>query len=93
MMAPDDDNPESVSQQERSRQHKQKIDRGIGKNIRLCREAVGLSLEELAELCALSSRQLKSYEAGLARAPPAALATIAEVLGISVGYFFLNLDI
>lgn len=54
----------------------------IGARIRALREAMGLTLEQLAYSCDFSKGQLSTIERGLAVPTTATLRTLAEGLGV-----------
>lgn len=67
------------------------VDIHVGRRVRERRTAIGLSDDRLAELARLSARQIQRYERGAARIAPSSLLNLAQVLGVSVDYFFENL--
>ncbi len=60
----------------------------IGARIRRLREATGLSAAALAVLCGLRSARILRIENGKSEAAASELYAIAEVLGVSITYFF-----
>jgi ribosome-binding protein aMBF1 (putative translation factor) len=62
----------------------------IGQRIRTAREAVMLSVDELANMIAIEAEQMKAIEAGLVRPHPSLLYEISERLGHPVSFFLLH---
>jgi transcriptional regulator with XRE-family HTH domain len=60
----------------------------IGVRIREAREAVVLSVEELADMVSIEAQQLIDIESGGARPSPSLLYEISELLGSPISYFF-----
>jgi transcriptional regulator with XRE-family HTH domain len=64
------------------------IDVHVGSRIRLRRTLLGLSQERLAEAIGLAFQQVQKYEKGVNRVSSSRLVDVANVLDISVPYFF-----
>jgi len=64
------------------------IDAQVGTRIRVRREQLGMSHDDLARAVQISCRALRSYEAGTAPSTPAEFCAIATTLGVSLSYFF-----
>lgn len=60
--------------------------------MRARRIVLGLTQQQLADLIGVTYQQSNKYEQGVNRISAARLHTIAEVLGVSVNYFFEGLD-
>lgn len=60
----------------------------LGQELRALRKAHGLTLEALAQASGKSVSFLSKIERGLSRPSITALQDIAEVLGVSIGWFF-----
>jgi transcriptional regulator with XRE-family HTH domain len=63
------------------------INARIARRLALRREAIGLSLQELAQRCDMSAEDLAAYEAGDVAVPAAVLQMLAAELHTSAGYF------
>ena len=59
------------------------FDQGIGRRIRLLREAHGMSQAKLGDLIGTSFQQVQKYELGKNKVPLWAIERMAEVLGVS----------
>jgi transcriptional regulator with XRE-family HTH domain len=64
------------------------IDVHVGARIRLRRTLLGLSQERLAEAIGLTFQQVQKYESGANRVSSSRLVDLANVLDVSVSYFF-----
>jgi ribosome-dependent ATPase len=60
----------------------------VGHRVRLRRTLLGMSQEKLAEALGLTFQQVQKYERGTNRIGAGRLHQIADVLGVSVAYFF-----
>lgn len=58
-------------------------DRMIGQAIRLARDAMGFTQQQLAERMGVSFQQLQKYETGTNRVPASRLIDIAEALRVT----------
>jgi transcriptional regulator with XRE-family HTH domain len=65
----------------------QDIDRHIGARVRQQRVMNGLTQQALADLIGVTYQQAHKYENGSNRIAAGRLYTIAQVLGVEVGYF------
>jgi transcriptional regulator with XRE-family HTH domain len=65
-----------------------KIDKLVGRNIRVHRLAVGITQEELGEKLGVTFQQVQKYEKGTNRVGSVRLYQIAEVLDVPVTSFF-----
>ena len=63
-------------------------DRHVGSRIRLRRQVMGLTQQQLAKLVGVTSQQAHRYEVGLNRLTAGRLHAIALALGTDVAYFF-----
>ncbi len=70
----------------------QDIDRHIGARVRQRRVMNGLTQQALADLIGVTYQQAHKYENGANRIAAGRLYTIAQVLGVEVGYFFEGLQ-
>ena len=68
------------------------VDVHVGTRLRLRRTLLGLSQERLASELGLTFQQVQKYEKGLNRIGASRLWDLAQVLGVSVAYFYENLD-
>lgn len=67
-------------------------DRHVGARIRERRIMLGLSQQQLADLVGVTYQQAHKYERGINRISAGRLHTIAQHLGVPVGYFYEGLD-
>ncbi|MGH6895119.1 MAG: helix-turn-helix domain-containing protein [Gammaproteobacteria bacterium] len=70
----------------------QDIDRHIGARLRQQRVMNGLTQQKMADLIGVTYQQAHKYENGVNRIAAGRLYTIAQVLGVDVGYFFEGLQ-
>lgn len=68
------------------------IDTHVGARIRLRRTMLGLSQEKLAEKLGITFQQVQKYERGLNRVGASRLWDLAQVLDVSVAFFYEDLD-
>ena len=66
----------------------QDMDRYVGAKMRERRMMLGLSQQQLAELIGVTYQQAHKYEKGINRIAAGRLSSIAQALGVPVGYFF-----
>lgn len=64
------------------------IDAHVGKQLRIARDMGGLSQEVLAASVGITFQQLQKYECGRNRVSASRLLQLADVLKLSVLYFF-----
>jgi transcriptional regulator with XRE-family HTH domain len=74
------------------RSRAQDVDRHIGSRMRERRIMLGLTQQQMAELIGVTSQQAHKYERGLNRVSAGRLYSIAQALGVEVGYFFEGLQ-
>ena len=67
------------------------IDIHVGARLRLRRTLLGLSQEKLGEAVGITFQQLQKYERGSNRISASRLFNLAQVLGVSVSFFFDDL--
>src|SRR6185312_1185648 len=60
----------------------------VGQRLRMRRKLIGLSQENLAEKVGLTFQQVQKYERGVNRVSASRLAQFADILGVSVSFFF-----
>ena len=70
------------------RSRAQDIDRYVGARMRERRIMLGLTQQQMAELIGVTYQQAHKYEKGINRIAAGRLFTIAQALGVEVGYFF-----
>ena len=70
------------------RRRAQDIDRHVGARMRERRIMLGLTQQQLAELIGVTYQQAHKYEKGINRIAAGRLSSIAQALGVPVGYFF-----
>ena len=68
------------------------IDVEVGGRVRARRLLIGMNQEQLAEALGLTFQQIQKYESGANRVSASRLWHIANVLGVSIDYFFQGLD-
>ncbi|MDA0781160.1 MAG: helix-turn-helix transcriptional regulator [Rickettsiales bacterium] len=64
------------------------IDKYIGKRLRLSRNSIGMTQQELAEKIGVTFQQLQKYETGLNRVGGSRLYQICKILNVDPNYFF-----
>ena len=70
----------------------QDVDRHIGDRMRQRRFMLGLTQQQLAELIGVTYQQAHKYEKGINRIAGGRLYTIAQALGVEVGYFYEGME-
>jgi transcriptional regulator with XRE-family HTH domain len=70
----------------------QQIDRHVGARIRERRTMLGLTQQQLADLIGVTYQQAHKYERGINRVSAGRLFEMAQVLGVSVTFFYEGLD-
>ncbi len=68
------------------------IDIHVGSQLKRRRILLGLSQERLADELGITFQQVQKYEKGFNRIGASRLWDLAQVLGVSVAYFYENLD-
>jgi transcriptional regulator with XRE-family HTH domain len=63
------------------------VDERIGRRIRGKRRALDLSQADLARAMGVGSDSIEAYERAVTRVPPEHLTKLAELLGVTLGYF------
>ena len=84
--------PAETRSQRRSTSRTQDIDRYVGARIRERRIMLGLTQQQLADLIGVTYQQAHKYERGINRVSAGRLFEVAQVLSVSVNYFFDGLD-
>jgi transcriptional regulator with XRE-family HTH domain len=64
------------------------IDGYVGERVRLRRKTLGMSQASLAEALGITFQQIQKYEKGINRIGASRLLRMAEIFGVTVGYFF-----
>ncbi len=67
------------------------VDIHVGARIRTRRLLIGMNQETLARALGLTFQQVQKYEGGANRVSASRLSQIAEILGVSISYFFNDL--
>jgi transcriptional regulator with XRE-family HTH domain len=70
----------------------QDADRHLAARMRERRIMVGMSQQQIAELIGVTYQQVHKYERGLNRVPASRLYSIAQALGVELGYFYEGLQ-
>ncbi|MQX37856.1 helix-turn-helix domain-containing protein [Roseospira navarrensis] len=68
------------------------VDRYVGQRIRERRVMLGLSQQQMAEMIGVTYQQAHKYERGINRISAGRLFEIAQVLGVTVSFFFDGLE-
>ena len=76
------------SRDEAPRPRAQDIDRHVGARMRERRIMLGLTQQQMAELIGVTYQQAHKYEKGINRIAAGRLSTIAQALGVEIGYFY-----
>ena len=71
---------------------KHPVDVHVGKRIRQRRWMNGTTQQQLAEAVGIKFQQIQKYETGMNRVSASRLWDIANVLGVTVSFFFEGLD-
>jgi transcriptional regulator with XRE-family HTH domain len=74
------------------RPRSQDVDRHVGARMRQRRIMLGLTQQQMAELIGVTYQQAHKYEKGINRVAAGRLYSIAQALGVEVGYFFEGLQ-
>src|SRR4051794_19449711 len=69
----------------------QDVDRHVARRIRERRLALGLTQQQVAGMLGITYQQAHKYEKGVNRISAGRLYTIAQALGVDVGYFYEGL--
>ena len=77
---------------EAPRPRAQDMDRHVGARMRERRIMLGLTQQQMAELIGVTYQQAHKYEKGVNRIAGGRLYTIAQALGVEVGYFYEGLE-
>ena len=64
------------------------IDVHVGTRVKARRQALGLSQEKLGESLGVTFQQVQKYEKGTNRVSASRMQSLAETLGVPIGYFF-----
>jgi transcriptional regulator with XRE-family HTH domain len=67
------------------------VDVHVGARIRTRRLLIGMNQETLANRLGLTFQQVQKYEGGANRVSASRLSQIAEILGVTIDYFFSEL--
>lgn len=68
------------------------VDVHVGNRIKLRRKVLKLSQQQMAEKLGLTFQQVQKYEKGLNRVGASRLWDISRVLGVSMDFFFADMD-
>jgi transcriptional regulator with XRE-family HTH domain len=71
----------------------QDVDRHVGARMRERRVMLGLTQQQMAELIGVTYQQAHKYERGINRVAAGRLYSLAQALGVEVGYFYEGLQI
>lgn len=68
------------------------LDKEVGRRLRLRRKLLGLSQQQLADAVGITFQQMQKYERGVNRLSSSRLWDFATILGVSVSFFFEDLE-
>jgi transcriptional regulator with XRE-family HTH domain len=68
--------------------HPDPIDIHVGSRLRLRRNLLGMSQEQLSNVCGLTFQQIQKYERGTNRMGASRLFQFAKLLDVPISYFF-----
>ena len=71
---------------------KHPVDAHVGKRIRHRRWMVGMTQQQLADRVGIKFQQIQKYETGMNRVSASRLWDVADVLGVTISFFFEGLD-
>jgi transcriptional regulator with XRE-family HTH domain len=93
-MALDDghDKTEPTPPEELNARRANLVDTHVGSRVRMRRMLMGMSQEKLGESLGLTFQQVQKYEKGVNRIGASRLFALAQVLGVSVQYFYDELN-
>lgn len=64
----------------------------VGKQLKIRRNMLGISQQDLAESVGITFQQIQKYESGYNRISSSRLYQLAKILDCTVGYFFEGLN-
>jgi transcriptional regulator with XRE-family HTH domain len=64
------------------------VDTEVGRRVRVCRNLVGLTQEQLGDRIGVTFQQMQKYENGTNRISASRLWAISQVLDMSISWFF-----
>ena len=67
------------------------VDVHVGKRIRMRRLFLGMNQQTLADRLGLTFQQVQKYEGGANRVSASRLSAMADILGVSISFFFADL--
>jgi transcriptional regulator with XRE-family HTH domain len=79
---------EQIEGDERGSRRPNPIDVHVGSRVRFRRMLLGMSQEKLGEKLGLTFQQIQKYEKGINRIGASRLFDLAQVLGVSVQFFY-----
>jgi transcriptional regulator with XRE-family HTH domain len=74
------------------RSRPQDVDRYVGARIRERRIMLGRTQQQMADLIGITYQQAHKYEKGINRVAAGRLYSLAQALGVEVGYFYESLQ-
>jgi transcriptional regulator with XRE-family HTH domain len=77
-----------TTEKKRGRVRIDDVDRLVGRRVRIRRLICGLTQQQMAALIGVTYQQAHKYEVGINRIAAGRLYSMAQVLGVEVGYFF-----
>jgi len=81
-------NAVSVIKEKKRMTHPDPVDVHVGARLRLRRNLMGMSQEQLGKACGLTFQQIQKYERGANRMGSSRLYQFAKLLDVPVSYFF-----
>jgi transcriptional regulator with XRE-family HTH domain len=82
------DHADAMESDERGSRRANPIDIHVGSRVRFRRMLLGMSQEKLGERLGLTFQQVQKYEKGINRIGASRLFDLAQVLGVSVQFFY-----
>lgn len=83
---------EKMKKAEHRSENPDPIDIHVGSRMRVRRNLVGLSQEQLGKALGVTFQQIQKYERGINRMGSSRIYQIAQILSVPVGYFFEELN-
>jgi transcriptional regulator with XRE-family HTH domain len=86
-------NADALDNDERGSRRANPIDIHVGSRVRFRRMLLGMSQEKLGERLGLTFQQVQKYEKGINRIGASRLFDLAQVLGVSVQFFYEEIPV
>lgn len=85
-------NSESRAPQKRTRGTPTDVDKHVGKRLKIRRNLMGMSQDDLAQEIGVTFQQIQKYEHGTNRISAGKLYEFADIMNVGIGFFFEGLD-